>query len=54
MEKSKLIDLLFETFDKEKNTIKKNLMMYMNNIWLQAKDKDIKVTLKIEVEKCDK
>ena len=51
MKKSELIDLLFETFDKEKVTIKKNLIMYMNNIWLQVKDKDMKITLKIDIEK---
>lgn len=50
MKKSELIDLLFEAFDKEKSTIKKNLMMYMNNIYLQVKDKDMKITLKIDVE----
>lgn len=50
MSKSELIDLLFEAFDKEKGTIKKNLMMYMNNMYLQVKDKDMKITLKIDIE----
>lgn len=50
MKKSELIDLLFETFDKEKDVIKKNLMMYMNDIWLQVKDKDMTITLRIDVE----
>jgi len=50
MKKSELIDLLFDTFDKEKRVMKKNLIMYMDNIWLQVKDKDMKITLKIEVE----
>lgn len=50
MKKSELIDLLFETFDKEKAVMKKNLMMYMNKVWLQIKDKDMKITIKIEVE----
>ena len=50
MKKSELIDLLFDTFDKEKETMKKNLMLYMNNVWLQVKDKNTKLTLKIEIE----
>lgn len=50
MTKSELIDLLFETFDKEKVVMKKNLMIYMNSVWLQVKDKDMKITLKVEVE----
>lgn len=50
MKKSELIDLLFDTFDKEKVTIKKNLIMYMNDIWLQVKDKDMTITLRINVE----
>lgn len=51
MTKSEMIDLLFETFDKEKKTIKKNLMMYMNNIYLELKDNDIKITLTIDIKK---
>lgn len=50
MKKSELIDLLFETFDKEKVVMKKNLMICMNCVWLQVKDKDMKITLKVEVE----
>ena len=50
MKKSELIDLLFEAFDKEKGTIKKNLILAMDNIYLQVKDKDMKITLKIDVE----
>ena len=51
MKKSELIDLLFEAFDKEKGTIKKNLMMYTDNIYLQVKDKDMIITLKIDIQK---
>lgn len=50
MKKSELIDLLFEEFDREKAVMKKNLMIYMNCVWLQVKDKDMKITLKIKVE----
>lgn len=50
MSKSELIDLLFTSFEKEKATIKKNLMLYMNNIYLQIKDDNIKITLKIDIE----
>lgn len=50
MSKSELIDLLFTSFEQEKATIKKNLMMYMNNMYLQVKDKDMKITLKIDIE----
>lgn len=50
MKKSELIDLLFEEFDREKAVMKKNLMVYMNSVWLQVKDKDMKITLKVEVK----
>ena len=51
MKKSELIDLLFDTFDKEKNTIKKNLMMYTDNIYLQVKDENMIITIKIDIQK---
>ena len=50
MKKSELIDLLFEEFDKEKAVMKKNLMIAMNSVWLQVKDKDMKITIKVVVE----
>ena len=50
MKKSELIDLLFEEFDREKAVMKKNLMIAMDNVWLQVKDKDMKITIKVVVE----
>jgi hypothetical protein len=52
--KEKLIDTLFNHFDKEKNIIKKNLIEFMDSIWLECSDDYHKITLNIKIERIDK
>lgn len=52
--KEKLIDTLFNHFDKEKNIIKRNLMEFMDYIWLECSDDYHKITLNIKIERIDK
>ena len=46
-----LIDKLLEEFEKDKDTIKKNLMMAMDNIILETSNGYEKITLNIKIEK---
>lgn len=46
-----LVDKLLEEFDKDKDTIKKNLLEVMNYIILETKDKYGKITLTIKYER---
>ena len=52
--KEKLIDTLFNHFDKEKNIIKRNLMEVMDYILLECSDNCHKITLNIKIERIDK
>ena len=52
--KEKLIDTLFNHFDKEKNIIKRNLMEIMDYMWLECSDDYHKITLNIKIERIDK
>lgn len=49
MTKSELIDLLYEEFEKDKETIKQNLLLYTDNIILNVKDSCVTVTLNIRI-----
>lgn len=49
MTKSELIDLLYEEFEKDKETIKQNLLLYTDNIILNVKDSYVTVTLNIRI-----
>lgn len=51
--REKLIDTLFNHFDKEKNNIKENLMKVMDNIFLECSDDYHKITLNIKIERND-
>lgn len=52
--KEKLIDTLFDYFDKEKSIIKRNLIEFMDYIWLDCSDDYHKITLNIKIERNDK
>ena len=52
--KEKLINTLFNHFDKEKNIIKRNLMEFMDYIWLECSDDYHKITLNIKIERKEK
>lgn len=49
MTKSELIDLLYEEFEKDKETIKQNLLLYTDNIILNVKNSCVTVTLNIRI-----
>jgi len=51
--KKELIDKLFDEFDKDKDTIKRNLLEVMNIIHLETKNKYGKLTLTIKYERND-
>ena len=53
MKKTELIDKLFNEFDKDKKIIKKNLLQVMNTVILEAKDKEMSVTMTIHVSRKD-
>lgn len=53
MKKSELIDKLFNEFDKDKNVIKRNLVKVMNTVILEVKDKEMSVTMTINVSRKD-
>lgn len=52
--KEKLIDTLFDYFDKEKSIIKRNLIEFMDYIWLDCSDDYHKITLNIKIERKSK
>lgn len=49
MTKSELIDLLYEEFEKDKETIKQNLLLYTDNIILNVKNSCYTITLNIRI-----
>lgn len=49
MTKSELIDLLYEEFEKDKETIKQNLLLYTDNIILNVKNNCYTITLNIRI-----
>ena len=49
MTKSELIDLLYEEFKKDKETIKQNLLLYTDNIILNVKNSCYTITLNIRI-----
>lgn len=49
--REKLIKKLFEEFERDKYTIKKNLLMVMNEIMLSTENDYEKITLTIKMEK---
>lgn len=49
MTKSELIDLLYEEFEKDKETIKQNLLLYTDNIILNVKNSCYTITLNIKI-----
>ena len=49
MTKSELIDLLYEEFEKDKDTIKQNLLLYTDNIILNVKNSCYTITLNIRI-----
>ena len=53
MKKSELIDKLFNEFDKDKKVIKKNLLEVMNTVILEAKDKEMSISMVINVSRKD-
>lgn len=52
--REELINKLFDEFEKDKETIKKNLLVAMDSITLNASNKYEKVTLSIKMERVDK
>ena len=53
MKKSELIDKLFNEFDKDKEIIKRNLLEVMNTVILEAKDKEMYISMTINVSRKD-
>ena len=49
--KKELIDTLYKEFEKDKELIKKNLMQYMDSVYLETSDEYGKVTLLIKYER---
>lgn len=52
--KKELIKTLFQEFEKDKETIEKNLMQVMEQIMLEASDNYGKLTLTIKYERKEK
>ena len=48
--KSKLVDKLFEKFEKEQKVIKENVLVVMDNVVLETSDRYGKVTMTITYE----
>ena len=49
--KEKLIDTLFEEFEKDKEIIKKNIMWYIDSVCLQTSDDYGKLSLTVKYER---
>ncbi len=51
MTKEELIDKLFNEFEKDKELIKKNLILALNNVCLECSDKNLKIKMNIKIER---
>ena len=51
MTKKELINKLFEEFEKDKDTIRDNLLLAMDEIYLSTSDGETKAELQIKIEK---
>ena len=49
--RKELVDKIFNEFDKDKKTIKRNLTEVMNEIYLTAENEYEKIKLEIKVER---
>lgn len=54
MKKTDLIDKLYEEFEKDKETIKQNLLLASDNIELKILDDDLEVKLNITIKRREK
>lgn len=54
MKKTDLIDKLYEEFEKDKETIKQNLLFASDNIELKILDDDLEVKLNITIKRREK
>lgn len=52
--KKDLIDKLFEEFEKDKETIKNNLLLAMDELYLSTNDGIHKITMQIKIESIKK